>query len=202
MLIIIYIRRGNWTNRKKAVDKGKSTFAFAAGSQFLYDWLNYNPSLATYPASYTNNLRIIAQNPNTISINACLEVDLFGQVCSESVGTRQISGTGGQLDFACRAYLSQNGISFICCNSSYQDRDGNLKSRIVPTLLLGSIVTVPRSLTHCIVTEYGIADLAGRSTWQRAEALINIAHPDLREELIKEAEKMKIWCKSNKKPVA
>ena len=117
-----------------------------------------------------------------------MEVDLFGQVCSESVGTRQISGTGGQLDFACGAYLSQNGISFICCNSSYQDRDGNLKSRIVPTLLPGSIVTVPRSLTHCIVTEYGIADLAGRSTWQRAEALINIAHPDLREELIKEAE--------------
>ncbi|MGI6469450.1 MAG: acetyl-CoA hydrolase/transferase family protein [Syntrophomonadaceae bacterium] len=195
-------KAGKLTNRKKAVDKGKSTFAFAAGSQFLYDWLNYNPSLATYPASYTNNPRIIAQNPNTISINACLEVDLFGQVCSESVGTRQISGTGGQLDFACGAYLSQNGISFICCNSSYQDRDGNLKSRIVPTLLPGSIVTVPRSLTHCIVTEYGIADLAGRSTWQRAEALINIAHPDLREELIKEAEKMKIWRKSNKKPVA
>jgi len=195
-------KAGKLTNRKKEVDKGKSTFAFAAGSQFLYDWLNYNPSLATYPASYTNNPRIIAQNPNTISINACLEVDLFGQVSSESVGTRQISGTGGQLDFASGAYLSQNGISFICCNSSYRDIDGNLKSRIVPALLPGSIVTVPRSLTHCIVTEYGIADLAGRSVWQRAEALINIAHPDLRDELIKEAEKMNIWRKSNKQPVA
>lgn len=189
---------GKLTNRKKGVDKGKSTFAFAAGSQFLYDWLNYNPCLVTYPASYTNNPRIIAQNPNTISINACLEVDLFGQVSSESSGTRHISGTGGQLDFTSGAYLSENGISFICCNSSYQDQDGNLKSRIVPTLLPGSIVTVPRSLTHCIVTEYGIADLAGRSTWQRAEALINIAHPDLRDELIKEAQKMNVWRKINK----
>jgi butyryl-CoA:acetate CoA-transferase len=184
---------GKLTNRKKGVDKGKSTFTFVAGSSFLYDWMDHNPSCITYPASYTNNPRIIAQNPNTISINACLEVDLFGQVCSESSGTRHISGTGGQLDFATGSFLSEGGSSFICCNSSYRDKAGNLKSRIVPTLLPGSIVTVPRSLTHCVVTEYGIADLAGRSTWQRAEALINIAHPDLRDELIRDAEKMNIW---------
>lgn len=189
---------GKLTNRKKEVNKGKSAFAFAFGSQFLYDWLNYNPSLATYPASYINNPRIIAQNPHTISINACLEVDLYGQVSSESSGTRQISGTGGQLDFATGAYLSEGGISFICCNAAYKDKDGNLKSRIVPTLPTGSIVTVPRSQTHCIVTEYGIADLAGRSSWQRAEALIEIAHPDLRDELIKSAEKMNIWRNSNR----
>ncbi|HWP97225.1 MAG TPA: acetyl-CoA hydrolase/transferase C-terminal domain-containing protein [Syntrophomonadaceae bacterium] len=189
---------GKLTNRKKGVDKGKSTFAFAAGSQFLYDWLNYNPSLVTYPASYTNNPWIIAQNPNTISINACIEVDLFGQISSESSGTRHISGTGGQLDFATGAYMSEGGISFICCNASYKDKNGNLKSCIVPTLPPGSIVTVPRSQAHCIVTEYGIADLAGRSSWQRAEALINIAHPDLRDELIKDAEKMNIWRKRNR----
>ncbi|MEN6325994.1 MAG: acetyl-CoA hydrolase/transferase C-terminal domain-containing protein, partial [Syntrophomonas sp.] len=141
---------------------------------------------------------MIAQNPNTISINACLEVDLYGQVSSESSGTRHISGTGGQLDFATGAYMSEGGISFICCNASYEDKDGNLKSRIVPTLPPGSIVTVPRTQTHCIVTEYGIADLAGRSTWQRAEALINIAHPNLRDELVKDAEKMNIWRKSNR----
>lgn len=189
---------GKLTNRKKGIDRGKSAFTFAAGSQFLYDWLNYNPSLVTYPASYTNNPRIIAQNPNAISVNACLEVDLFGQVSSESSGTRHISGTGGQLDFVTGAYLSENGISFVCCNSSYQNKAGELISRIVPTLSPGSTVTVPRSLTHCIVTEYGIADLTGRSTWQRAEALINIAHPDLRDGLILEAQKMNIWRKSNK----
>jgi butyryl-CoA:acetate CoA-transferase len=189
---------GKLTNSKKCVDKGKSTFAFAFGSQVLYDWLDNNSSLATYPASYINTPGIIAQNPNTISINACLEVDLFGQISSESSGTRHISGTGGQLDFATGAYLSEGGISFICCNASYKNKDGNLKSRIVPTLSPGSIVTVPRSHAHCIVTEYGIADLAGRSTWQRTEALINIAHPDLRDVLIKDAENMNIWRKSNK----
>lgn len=191
-------KAGKLTNREKHVDKGKSTFAFAAGSQFLYDWLDNNPSLAVYPASYMNNPSIIAQNPNTISINACLEVDLFGQISSESSGTRHISGTGGQLDFAAGAYMSEGGISFICCNAAYNDKAGNLQSRIVSTLPPGSIVTVPRSQAHCIVTEYGIANLAGRSSWQRAEALINIAHPDIRDELIKEAEKMNIWRKSNR----
>lgn len=189
---------GKLTNSKKCVERGKSTFTFAAGSQFLYDWLDHNPELVTYPASYINNPGIISQNPNAISINACLEVDLFGQISSESSRTRQISGTGGQLDFATGSYMSEGGISFICCNASYKDKEGNLKSRIVPTLPAGSIVTVPRSHAHCIVTEYGLADLAGRSTWQRAEALINIAHPDLRDELIKEAEKMNIWRKSNR----
>lgn len=189
---------GKLTNRKKGVNKGKSTFAFAAGSQFLYDWLDHNPSLSTYPASYMNNPWIIAQNPRTISINACLQVDLFGQISSESSGTRHISGTGGQLDFTTGAYLSEGGISFICCNASFKDKNGNLKSSIVPTLPPGSIVTVPRSQAHCIVTEYGIADLAGRSTWMRSEALIDIAHPDLRDDLIKAAENMNIWRKSNK----
>ena len=189
---------GKLTNRRKGVDKGQSTFTFVAGSKFLYDWLDHNPACITYPSSYTNNSRLIAQNPDTVSINACLEVDLFGQISSESIGTRQISGTGGQLDFAAGAYLSEGGMSFVCCNSSYQDQDRNLKSRIVPALRPGSIVTVPRSLTHCVVTEYGIADLAGLSTWQRAEALINIAHPRLRDKLVAEAQKMQIWRRSHK----
>ena len=187
---------GKLTNRKKGVDQGKSTFTFVTGSKFLYDWLDHNPDCATYPASYTNNSRLIAQNPNTVSINACLEVGLYGQISSESIGTRQISGTGGQLDFAAGAYLSEGGMSFVCCNSSYQDKAGKLHSRIVPTMQPGTIVTVPRSLTHCVVTEYGIADLAGLSTWQRAEALINIAHPQLRDELVAEAQKMNIWRRS------
>ncbi len=189
---------GKLTNKRKGIDKNKSVYAFAAGSPFLYEWMDYNPCLATYPVSYTNDPHIIAQNDHVISINACIEVDLFGQVSSESSGPRHISGTGGQLDFATGAYMSKDGISFICCNSSYKDKQGNIKSRIVPVLPQGSIVTVPRTQAHCIVTEYGIADLAGKSTWQRAEALINIAHPDLRDSLIQEAQNMNIWRKKNK----
>lgn len=189
---------GKLTNKNKGIDKNKSVYAFAAGSPFLYEWMDYNPSLATYPVSYTNAPHIMAQNEKMMSINACVEVDLFGQISSESSGPRHISGTGGQLDYATGAYMSEGGISFICCNASYKDKQGNVKSRIVPMLPQGSIVTVPRTQTHCVVTEYGIADLAGKSTWQRAEALINIAHPDLRDELVKEAEKMNIWRKTNK----
>ncbi|MFA6412592.1 MAG: acetyl-CoA hydrolase/transferase C-terminal domain-containing protein [Syntrophales bacterium] len=187
---------GKLTNKKKGIDKGKSAYAFCAGSQFLYDWLNDNPSLASYPVSYTNAPHIMAQNDNMVSINACVEVDLFGQVSSESSGPRHISGTGGQLDYATGAYMSNGGISFICCNAAYTDKKtGEKKSRIVPMLPQGSIVTVPRTQTHLVVTEYGVADLAGKSTWQRAEALINIAPPDLRDGLIKDAEKMNIWRK-------
>jgi acyl-CoA hydrolase len=190
---------GKLTNKKKGIDKKKSAYAFAAGSQFLYDWIDMNPSLASYPVSYTNAPHIMCQNDNMISINACVEVDLFGQVSSESSGPRHISGTGGQLDYATGAYMSEGGMSFICCNASYTDKKtGTIKSRITPMLPQGSIVTVPRTQAHLIVTEFGVADLAGRSTWQRAEALINIAHPDLRDELVKEAEKMNIWRKKSK----
>ena len=132
------------------------------------------------------------------SINNIVDLDLFGQVNAESAGTKQISGTGGQLDFVMGAYLSNGGKSFICLSSSMKGKDGELKSRIVPTLTPGSICTDPRSCTHYIVTEYGMVNLKGLSTWQRAEALIGIAHPDFREQLIADAEKMHIWRRSNK----
>jgi butyryl-CoA:acetate CoA-transferase len=190
---------GKLTNKKKGVDKNKSAYAFAAGSQFLYDWMDMNPSLASYPVSYTNAPHVMCQHDNMVSINACVEVDLFGQVSSESSGPRHISGTGGQLDFATGAYMSNGGMSFICCNAAYTDKKtGAIKSRITPMLPQGSIVTVPRTQAHLIVTEFGVADLAGKSTWQRAEALINVAHPDLRDGLVKEAEKMNIWRKASK----
>lgn len=190
---------GKLTNRFKGIDKGKSTYTFSMGSPFLYEWIDNNPGLAAYASNYINNPYNIAMNNNMVSINNCLEVDLFGQVSSESSGTRQISGTGGQLDFATGAFMSRGGKSILCCRSSYIDKQGVLQSRIIPTLSTGSIVTVPRSQTHIIVTEYGKADLAGRSAWERTERLISIAHPDKRDELIKEAETMNIWRRTNKR---
>ncbi|MBQ5799484.1 MAG: butyryl-CoA:acetate CoA-transferase, partial [Oscillospiraceae bacterium] len=150
------------------------------------------------PVDYTNDVRVIAQIDNFISINNAIDCDLFGQVNAESAGVKHISGTGGQLDFAMGAYMSNGGKSFICMSSTVTGKDGSLKSRIVPTLTPGSICTDPRSCTHYLVTEYGMANLKGLSTWQRAEALIAIAHPDFREQLIADAEKMGIWRRSNK----
>ncbi|MEN6389013.1 MAG: acetyl-CoA hydrolase/transferase C-terminal domain-containing protein [Syntrophomonas sp.] len=190
---------GKLTNRKKSIDTGKSVFAFAAGSSFLYEWIDNNPSLAAYPTTYTNAPHIIAMNDNVVTINNCVEVDLFGQISSESSGLRHISGTGGQLDFVTGGYSSRGGKAIICCTSSYIDKQGKRQSRIVPMLPQGSIVSVPRTQAHIIITEYGKCDLAGRSTWERAERIIDIAHPDLRDGLIKEAQKMKIWRKSNRK---
>ena len=192
-------KAGKLTNKHKNVNKGKSVWGFAMGSDFLYDWIDHNPGLATYPFDYTNDPHVIGSIDNFVSINNCLEVDLYGQVSSESSGIRQISGTGGQLDFVTGAYLSKGGKSIICCTSSFTDKEGNLKSRIVPTLIPGTAVSVPRNQTHLIITEYGIADLAGRSTWERTERLISVAHPDLRDELVANAEKMKIWRRSNKR---
>lgn len=189
---------GRISGARKNLDKYKQVFGFAMGSKELYDFIDDNPGLAAYPVDYTNDPRIVAQIDDFVSINACIEVDLFGQICSESVGTRHISGTGGQLDFVEGAYKSKNGQSFVCMTSTFTSK-GQSVSRIKPIITPGGIVTCPRTATHMIVTEYGIANLKGKSTWERAEALINIAHPDFREELIAEAEKMKIWRSSSKR---
>jgi len=123
---------------------------------------------------------------------------IFSQACSESSGTRQISGTGGQLDFINGAWLSRGGKSFLCLSSSYTDKAGRHKSRIVPVMPPGSIITTARTFIDYLVTEYGVVQMKGKSTWQRAELLISIAHPEFRDELIKQAEIMKIWRRSNK----
>ena len=127
-----------------------------------------------------------------------MEVDLYGQISSESRGTRQISGTGGQLDFLEGAALSHGGKGFICMTSTYRDRNGTMHSRIKPSLQ-GDIATAPRTQAYFMVTEYGCVNLVGRSTWERAEMLISLAHPDFREELIAAAEKQNIWRKTNKR---
>ena len=192
-------KAGKITGRNKNVDRGRQVYAFAAGTQKLYDYIKENPDVMAAPVDYTNDVQIIAKLDNFISINNAVDMDLFGQVNAESAGIKHISGTGGQLDFVMGAYLSKGGKSFICMSSTMTAKDGTVKSRIVPTLTNGSIVTDPRSCAHYIVTEYGMVNLKGMSTWERSEALIGIAHPDFRDELIKSAEAMHIWRKSNKR---
>ena len=192
--------KGKLTNKFKNTDKGKGAWTFCMGSQKLYDWVDNNPSLASYPVDYLNDPEVIARIDNFISVNNCIEVDLFGQVSSESSGLRHISGSGGQLDFVTGAYSSRGGKSFMCFRSSYTDpKTGEFRSRVVPTLPVGTIVTTPRSQAQYFVTEWGKVNLAGCSSWERAERLISIAHPDFHDELIRQAEQMKIWRRSNKR---
>ena len=192
-------KAGKITGQRKAIDKGRQVYAFGSGTQKLYDFLNENPECMSAPVDYTNDIRQISALDNFISINNAVDIDLYGQVNAESAGTKQISGAGGQLDFVLGAYLSKGGKSFICMSSTFTTKDGTVKSRIRPTLADGSIVTDTRANVHYFVTEYGIVNLKGLSVWQKAEAIISVAHPDFRDELIKEAEKMNIWKKSNQK---
>lgn len=189
---------GKLTNKKKNIDRGKGVFGCAMGSEELYEWLDDNHGIAAYPLEYVNRPSIISQIDNMVSINSCVAVDLYGQVAAESSGSRQISGTGGQLDFLIGASASRGGKAFICMPSTHTDRHGVVHSRIRPQFN-GDIITSPRSQVYFLATEYGVINLEGRSTWERAEALISIAHPEFREELIKEAEERKIWRRSNKR---
>lgn len=186
------------TGARKTLDAYKMSYTFAMGTNKVYEFLHNNPTCASYPVNYINDPRVMAMNDRVIAINNAMEVDLYGQACSESAGAAQKSGTGGQLDFIFGAFGSHGGKGLICLSSTRTEKDGTLASRIRPTITPGSIVTVPRSIIHYVVTEYGSAQLKGKSTWQRAEALINIAHPDFRDELVREADRMKIWLRSNK----
>ena len=189
---------GKINGSRKNIDRGRQVYAFAAGTKKLYDYVNNNPECMSAPVDYTNCIQSVAALDNFISINNAVDIDLFGQVSSESSGTKQISGAGGQLDFVMGAYQSRGGKSFICLSSTFMNKNGELQSRILPTLHNGSIVTDTRANTHYVVTEYGKVNLKGLSTWERAEALISIAHPQFRDELIAEAEKMHIWRRTNK----
>lgn len=193
-------KAGKINGKRKPFDTGRQTYAFGAGSQKLYDFLDNNPECMSAPVNYVNDVARVSTINNFMSINGAVDVDLFGQVSSESSGIHQISGAGGQLDFVMGAYLSKGGKSFICCSSTVQNKKtGELTSRIRPTLIEGSIVTATRANLNYVVTEYGKVNVKGLATWQRAEALISVAHPQFRDQLIQDAERMGIWRKSNKR---
>lgn len=189
---------GKMTNDKKPFLRGKGVFSICMGSTALYEFLDHNLDILSAPMYYVNDPHTIAALDDFVSINSCIAVDLYGQVCSESAGTRQISGTGGQLDFVTGAYEAARGKAFLAMPSSRVDKKGVRHSNILPKFTAGDIITTPRTQAPYMVTEYGVANLSGLATWQRAEALISIAHPDCREELIKAAEQQHIWRRSNK----
>ena len=167
MRLSISPRRGKITGRCKNIDRGRQAYAFAAGTQKLYDYLNDNPQCASVPVDYTNDVRVIAQIDNFISINNAVDIDLYGQINAESAGTKADFGHGRPaLDFVMGAYLSNGGKSFICLSSTHKQKDGSVASRIRPTLSNGSIVTDTRSTTQYIVTEYGMINLKGKSSWE------------------------------------
>ncbi len=191
-------KAGKLTNKRKNIFRGKGVLGLATGSQALYDWLDENPGVIALPIAYVNDPAVISQMDNFISLNSCVSVDLYGQVSSESAGLRQISGTGGQVDFLTGAAMSRGGKAFICVASSRVGKDGVRRSNIVPHFN-GEIITSPRAQAYYIATENGVVNLAGRSTWERAEGLIGLAHPDFREELIRAAEEQRIWRRSNRR---
>jgi acyl-CoA hydrolase len=179
-------RSGRVTGSRKNLDPGKVTYTFALGSHALYATANRNPDMFCHQVDYTNSPHIIAQNDRVVSINNTTQVDLQGQVASESDGHRHISGTGGQLQFVRGAYASREGKSFICLSSTYEKR-GECRSRIVFSLTPGNIVTTPRSDVMYLVTEFGMVNLKGKSVAERAQSIICLAHPRFREELEKQA---------------
>jgi acyl-CoA hydrolase len=179
-------RSGRVTGARKTLEPGKVVYTFALGSLALYATANRNPHLYCHQVDYTNSPHIIMQNEKVVSINNTTQIDLQGQVASESDGHRHISGTGGQLQFVRGAYASKGGKSFICLSSTYE-KQGKRRSRIVFGLTPGNIVTTPRSDVMYVVTEFGIVNLKGKSVAERAQALIALAHPDFREELERQA---------------
>jgi 4-hydroxybutyrate CoA-transferase len=178
------IEAGVITNCKKEVDRYKCISSFCGGSKRMYDYLDDNPFVEFHPIEYVNDPWLIAKFKNFVSINSTVEVDLLGQACSESIGPRQYSGTGGQVDFVRGATLASGGQSFLAC---YSTTKNHTISKITSQLTPGAHVTCSKSDIDCVVTEYGIAELRGKSAAQRAKALIGIAHPKHRDRLTQEA---------------
>lgn len=186
------IEAGVVTGNKKNVNRGKVIGGFAMGNRRLYDMLDNNPGIELRRGEYVNDPVIIAQNDNFVSINTAMCIDLGGQVCSESIGSRQYSGSGGQVDTAVGALHSNGGHNIIAVKSIKHTKQGVVSS-INSQLPLGSVVTLSRNDLDCVVTEYGIAYMRGRTVRQRVDNLIAVAHPDFRAQLRKDAERLMLW---------
>jgi itaconate CoA-transferase len=181
------IKSGVVNGRKKNLNPRKHIFTFARGTYEMYELMNDNPSMESYPVSYVNDPSVIAQNDNMVSINSIIEVDLLGQCNAEYLGGAQYSGTGGQLDFVRGAFNSKGGKSILAFYST--TKKGEV-SKVVPRFHTGTVITTPRMDTHFLVTEYGAVNLKGKSSRERALDIISLAHPKFRDELLIEAENM------------
>jgi acyl-CoA hydrolase len=187
--IMSLVEAGVVTNRRKNYHNGKMLATFALGSKKLYQFMHRNPALEMHPVDFTNDPFLAGQNDHLIAINATMQIDLIGQCGSESLGVTPYSGTGGQADFVRAANRSKEGKAFIVLPSTAKN---DTISRIVPTLTPGTHVTTSKNDINYVVTEFGVAQLRGKSAKQRAEALIGIAHPKFRDELRETAQKMKL----------
>lgn len=184
--VVELVESGVINNSRKTLHPGKMVVTFLMGTRRLYDFVHDNPAVALYPVDYVNDPCVIMQNEKMVSINSCIQVDLMGQVVSDSIGLKQFSGVGGQVDYVRGAAMARGGKSIIAMPSTASK--GSI-SRIVPLIDTGSAVTTSRNDVHYIVTEYGSADLRGKTLKERGRALIQIAHPDFRPQLIQEWEK-------------
>ena len=188
--VIELVNAGVMTNARKTLHQGKIIAGFMLGTQELYDWADDNPLIELHRTEYVNDPFVIAQNERMVAINSAIEVDLTGQVCADSIGPKLYSGVGGQLDFIYGASRSKGGVPVIALPSTTTLRDGTLVTRIAAMLKEGAGVVTSRNHVRYIVTEYGVADLYGKTIRQRARQLINIAHPDFRADLEKQAKEL------------
>ncbi|HLA07741.1 MAG TPA: acetyl-CoA hydrolase/transferase C-terminal domain-containing protein [Anaerolineales bacterium] len=188
--VIDLVNDGVLTGVRKSLHPGKIIAGFTLGTKRLYDWVDDNPLIELHRTEYVNDPFVIAQNERMVAINSAIEIDLTGQVCADSIGPRLYSGVGGQLDFIYGASRSKGGIPIIALPSTTALKDGTLISRISSMLKQGAGVVTSRNHVRFIVTEYGVADLYGRSIRQRAGQLIGIAHPDFRSDLEKQAKEL------------
>jgi acyl-CoA hydrolase/GNAT superfamily N-acetyltransferase len=200
--IVDLVEEGVINCKKKTIHKGKIICSFVMGSKRLYDFVDDNPMVEFHPSDYTNDPYIISQNRKQVAINAALSVDLTGQVNSDSIGHKFFSGIGGQVDFVRGAARAKDGKPIMVIPSTATLKDGTIVSRIVPYLQPGSGVVITRGDVHYVVSEWGIADLYGKSIRERVLQMINIAHPDFREELLEQAKKWNYIYSDQKLPVS
>jgi len=180
--VIELVEAGVITNAKKTLHPGKIIAGFILGTKRLYDWVHNNPLIEFLRTEYVNDPFVVSQNNRMVAVNSAIEIDLTGQICADSIGTKLYSGVGGQLDFVYGASRSKGGVPIIALPSTAKDF-----SRIVTTLKQGAGVVTTRNHVHYVVTEYGVATLYGKTIRERAQALINVSHPQFRDELTREA---------------